>query len=270
VKRSSQQRRTDEQLLLSFDGPESVAALDGDIAGRVRRAIVVTSAGSEVIEYRLQRVRRRSIGLQVDETGLRVRAPRWISLREIETAVAENLRWIRAKQREWRERHQRQRIVIGFYDGGTLPYLGRTITLRLGADSTRHDDAGATLWLGLPLAAAATQVRQATQQWLQQQAHCVLSQRFERFTDRIDVRFAGWRMSSARTQWGSCSQDGRIRLNWRLVHFAPAIIDYVIAHELAHLTELNHSARFWSTVRRLLPEFEAARDLIKRVPMPGF
>ena len=80
-----------------------------------------------------------------------------------------------------------------------------------------------------------------------------------------DARFAGWRLSSARTQWGSCSRDGRVRLSWRLIHFSPPVIDYVIAHELAHLRELNHSPRFWREVARLLPGFEAARDQIKRV-----
>ena len=74
-----------------------------------------------------------------------------------------------------------------------------------------------------------------------------------------------WEISSARTQWGSCSREGRVRLNWRLVHFEPAVIDYVIAHELAHLRELNHSPRFWNEVARLLPGYEAARDRIRRV-----
>jgi predicted metal-dependent hydrolase len=93
----------------------------------------------------------------------------------------------------------------------------------------------------------------------------VIGERLERFSERMQAHFAGWRLSSARTQWGSCSHDGRVRLNWRLVHFPLPVIDYVIAHELAHLRELNHSPRFWREVARLLPSFEAARDQIKRV-----
>jgi hypothetical protein len=58
-----------------------------------------------------------------------------------------------------------------------------------------------------------------------------------------------------------------VRLNWRLVHFALPVIDYVVAHELAHLQELNHSPRFWKALAQLLPGFEEARDEIKGVDM---
>ena len=71
------------------------------------------------------------------------------------------------------------------------------------------------------------------------------------------------RLSSAQTRWGSASADGSIRLNWRLIHFAPAIIDYVVAHELAHLREMNHSPAFWETVRSVLPDFERSREALR-------
>jgi pyrrolidone-carboxylate peptidase len=78
---------------------------------------------------------------------------------------------------------------------------------------------------------------------------------------------AGLSLSSARTQWGSCTHDGRIRLNWRLIHFALPVIDYVVAHELAHLKEMNHGPRFWNTVAELLPGFEEAREQIRGVDL---
>jgi len=108
-------------------------------------------------------------------------------------------------------------------------------------------------------------VREALQSWLRAQALSVIGERVNRFAGRIDSRYAGWRLSSARTQWGSCSHNGRIRLNWRLVHFPLPVIDYVIAHELAHLRELNHGPRFWSAVAELMPDYAPARDQIKRV-----
>jgi len=70
-------------------------------------------------------------------------------------------------------------------------------------------------------------------------------------------------LSSAQSRWGSCSHRGGIRLNWRLIHLPHAQIDYVVAHELAHLVEMNHSPRFWSQVGRLFPDYEAARDVLK-------
>ena len=67
------------------------------------------------------------------------------------------------------------------------------------------------------------------------------------------------KLSNARSEWGSCNVRGVIRLNWRLVQLPPELADYVVAHEVAHLVELNHSARFWAVVETLFPGHAAAR-----------
>jgi len=72
------------------------------------------------------------------------------------------------------------------------------------------------------------------------------------------------RLSNARTQWGACSARGRIRLSWRLAHLEPALADYVVAHEVAHLKELNHSRRFWNLLETLYPDCRSARARIRR------
>ena len=224
------------------------------------------SVANHGIVYRLQRVRRRTIGFQVNELGLTVRAPRSIAVREIEAAIVENQHWILKKQIEWRARSEQRRLTaIRFADGGQVQYLGKWTRLRLGADVPQLNDHANEIRLAVAAIAGEAEVRQALQAWLQEQAHRIIGERLGRFIGRTDARFGGWRLSAARTQWGSCSPDGRVRLSWRLVHFALPVIDYVIAHELAHLRELNHSPRFWSEVARLLPGFEAARDQIKRV-----
>ena len=252
-----------QQLLLAFDPQTSAFASDA-LTGSLRRVVI----GNEIIGYRLQRARRRSIGFQINERGLTIRAPRWITLREIETAIIEHQGWIRSRQIKWLAWcDEHRRAAIRFADGGHVKYLGKTATLRLCAEAgaTHYDGAAEEIRLALSNDAAEVHVREALQVWLQAQARGVLAERLERFAGRIDSRFAGWRLSSARTQWGSCSHDGRIRLSWRLVHFSLPVIDYVIAHELAHLCELNHGARFWKAVAHLLPGFETARDQIKRV-----
>lgn len=226
------------------------------------------SVAQQVIGYRLQRVRRRTIGFQVNEFGLTVRAPRWIAVREIEAAIVANRRWISKKQAEWHANSEQRRVTaIRFADGGRVQYLGHPMQLRLGAGISHADDGAGEIRLAVAAEASEVEVRRALQAWLQQQAQRVIGERIERFSNRTDARFGGWRLSSARTQWGSCSPDGRIRLSWRLIHLAAPVIDYVIAHELAHLRELNHSPRFWCEVARLLPGFEEARDQIKRVEM---
>ncbi|MBC8117969.1 MAG: M48 family metallopeptidase [Burkholderiaceae bacterium] len=262
-------------MLLAFDAPASTSAQRDGTAANLRNVVVA----NDVLCYQLQRVRRRTIGFQITDTGLTIRAPRWITLREIEAAIVKNHRWIRTKQVAWQAwRAQQQRAVPFLKDGGAVKYLGQTATLRLiwgGAiEATCFDAVANEVRLALPAAAMTTAneavatetlVRQSLQVWMQRRARCVFAERMQGFAGRIDARFAGWRLSSARTQWGSCSHDGRIRLNWRLAHFSLPIIDYVIAHELAHLRELNHSPRFWKAVGELLPGFETARDQIKRV-----
>lgn len=257
-----------EQLSLALD-PAPAASLPPQSRhpdARARRAL----AGTDVIEYRLRRARRRTIGFQIDDDGLTISAPRWVTLREIEAAIAEKSRWIRAKRREWHEWREKRRLPqVVFADGAALPYLGRSITLRLRADAgaTRLDAVSFELHVALPHDAAEAQVRDTVQAWLQGEAARVFGERIERFADRIAPKFSGWRLSSARSQWGSCTHDGRVRLNWRLVHFPLPVIDYVVAHELAHLRELNHGPRFWKALEQLLPGFEAARDEIKGVDM---
>lgn len=220
-------------------------------------------------EFRLRRGKRRTIGFQIDDAGLTVAAPRWVSLREIEAAVTEKERWIRAKLGAWRDMAARRRLPeVQWIEGGTLPYLGAPMTLRLGGATRLVEDADTReLHLALPHDANTTQIKDSAVAWLQTQARALFGARIEHIAASNGKRPSAWGLSSARAQWGSCTHDGRIRLNWRLIHFALPVIDYVIAHELAHLQELNHSPGFWNAVSRLLPGFEAARDEIKGIDM---
>jgi len=103
--------------------------------------------------------------------------------------------------------------------------------------------------------------------WLQAEARRVLGSRLQLLAARQQVQPRSWSLSSARTQWGTCTHDGHIRLNWRLVHFPLPVIDYVVAHELARLQEMNHGPSFWRAVGRLLPGFEAARDEVRKLDL---
>jgi predicted metal-dependent hydrolase len=125
------------------------------------------------------------------------------------------------------------------------------------------DAATRQLRLPLPLGASAEQIRDLAQAWLQARAKEDFLPRCQRFAAALGVTMKTLRLSSAQTRWGSASADGSIRLNWRLIHFTPAIIDYVVAHELAHLREMNHSPAFWDTVRSVLPDFERSREALR-------
>ena len=228
----------------------------------------VATLGGHAVEYELRRSRRRTIGFYVDDTGLRVTAPRWVTLTEIDAALADKERWILRKLVEWREHaKRRERLSVRWEDGGTVAYLGRDLTMSIApgdAPAVRLD--GETLWIALPPGADAEQLRDAVQAWLQARARELFEQRLPIYVERLGRAPTRWSLSAARTRWGSCAPDGSIRLNWRLVHFPLDIVDYVIAHELAHLREMNHGPRFWATVQTLLPGFEAARRKLKDFP----
>ena len=258
------------QLSLAFDAPQSPLSParppqePTPADGSLRRCVV----GSDLLVYRLRRARRRSIGFQIDDNGLTVSAPRWVTVRDVEAAIIEKGRWIRAKLNEWRVWRERRRLPeVRFADGGELPYLGSTLRLvlrpetqvtRLVADSTPME-----LHLALPADAGEVQVKDALYAWLKAQAQQVLGERLRRLAAGSPHPVAQWKLSSARSQWGSCTADGCIRLNWRLIHFGEPVIDYVVAHELAHLQEMNHGPRFWQAVGQLLPGFESARAAIR-------
>ncbi len=248
------------QLPLLFD-----AAPPPPPAGQRRVA-----AAPEPIQYQLRRARRRTIGFTIDERGLTIAAPRWVSIAEIEAAIVEKERWIRRKLAEYRDWQARQPLTrVHFGDGGSLLLLGRSIVMRLRPDlkTAGLAEAAGELQLALPPQATETQVRDAVQSWLKAEARRVLGDRLALLAARQPLQPRSWSLSSARSQWGACTHDGHIRLNWRLVHFALPVIDYVIAHELAHLTEMNHSPRFWGAVGRLLPGFEAGHDEVKKLDL---
>ncbi len=219
------------------------------------------------LDYRLLRSKRRTIGFLIDDEGLRVTAPRWVTVAEIESTIMEKCAWIFKKINEQRERSVRRlQPPMEWRDGACLPYLGTDIVVRI-ADSTntgiRFDEQTRELHVSLPASATEQQLKDRVQGWLQAEAKRIFAERLDIYASKLGVTFKGFVLSSASTQWGSCTANGRIRLNWRLMHFALPNIDYVVAHELSHLREMNHGPQFWATVQSLLPEFETARKALR-------
>lgn len=248
--------------------PEAVPAALPDPGPSVDRSRVRTLAlDSRVLEYRLKRSARRTIGFTIDGSGLSITAPRWVTLADIEAAIAEKQRWIFAKLAEWKTRtEQRALPQIDWRDGAQLPYLGKTVTIALGAGAVAFDADALRLSLPLPAQADAQQIKDRVQGWLQGEAKRIFGERLAVYADKLGVTYSVYALSSAATRWGSCSSDGKIRLNWRLIHFPMSIIDYVVAHELSHLREMNHSPAFWQTVESIFPEFREARHTLKHHP----
>ncbi len=219
-------------------------------------------------DYRLLRSKRKTIGFLIDDEGLRVTAPRWVTVAEIEAAIESKQQWIFRKINEQRDRSVRRlQPPMEWRDGAKLPYLGEDITLRVSDASAtagaRFDEDARELHVSLPASASEQQLKDRVQGWLQSEAKRVFAERLEVYAEKLGVTFKSFTLSSAATQWGSCTADGRIKLNWRLMHFALPNIDYVVAHELSHLREMNHGPQFWATVQSALPEFEQARKTLR-------
>ncbi|GKT22000.1 SprT family zinc-dependent metalloprotease [Acidovorax sp. SUPP3334] len=234
--------------------------------------------GDALVAYALQRARRRTIGFTVGADGLSVRAPGWVTLAAVDAALQEKSAWILRKLGEAQARQQRvEGTRIAWGDGAVLPYLGEPLTVVLDPTHGFRGAGGALvegpegqrqLHVGLPHTASPAQVRDAVQAWLMRDARQRFIARLDHFAPLLGVRWSSLRLSSAQTRWGSARSDGSIRLNWRLLHYRPAIIDYVVAHELSHLRVMDHSPRFWDTVRTVVPDYADLRGRLRDEPAP--
>ncbi len=225
------------------------------------------------VSFRFERSRRKSIGFLVGADGLVVRAPNWVTLREVDAAVQEKSAWIVAKLQQFKERQTEQfQKAIEWRHGAEVPFLGRTVqlcVLERGVGRVLGQDLSLdqVLPVTVPPGASVTQVRDAAQVWLKKQAKALFEQRLHHFAPLLGVRWQKLSLSSASTRWGSARNDGHIRLNWRLIHLPISQIDYVVVHELAHLREMNHSPRFWETVGEVMPDYAQRRKALRQSPV---
>lgn len=240
------------QLELEFHAGPSRAG-----TGTLRCVLLATGP----LHYRFVRARRRTIGIVVRRGEVEARAPRYVTVVEVEAFLRVKQRWIARRLAEALPEAPR----LCWSDGTLLPLLGRParLTALPGADQV-HLIGDRLL---LPPRDPA-RWRELTIEWLRATALGMFHERVRHYASALGVQEPSIGLSNARTQWGSCRRNlgsaGRIRLNWRLVHLPARLIDYVVAHEMAHLRELNHSARFWAVVAGIFPDYLYARRELKQ------
>jgi predicted metal-dependent hydrolase len=245
------------QLRFTFDeASASVVSIDGTPVDRV-------SIDHAPVFVRHPRARRYVLRLLADGTP-RVTIPRRGSRREAE-------RFLEA-QRDWVAR-QRASLVAKlaggppstWREGHTLLLRGVSHALRRASDPSRGgvrlDDRA--ILVAPRTGRDADDLRPAVTAWLWQLAKLELPQRLRALArlHRLEVHSVSIR--NQRTRWGSCAPNGRISLNWRLVQTPPEVCDYVLLHELMHLRQANHSARFWRLVADACPDYQAARHWLR-------
>jgi len=216
--------------------------------------------GDTTIEYQVRRSKRRkkTIQVTVDGNGVRVAAPMRTPDRELRTFVRKRAAWIIKHSANARLAAAPKRFV----SGETLPYLGRDVRMVVEPADAPSPEVRFDQWR-FRVAALTTlddeerseRIRCAVIEWYRARAAERIPADVDRWWPRLG-RGGKPRVliRDQRRRWGSCARDGTLRFSWRAMMLEPALIDYIVVHELAHLTHQNHSADFWALVHSAMPD----------------
>ncbi|MEQ8405067.1 MAG: SprT family zinc-dependent metalloprotease [Oceanicaulis sp.] len=230
--------------------------------------------GDREIAYTVARSRRRrTIGLKIGEQGLVITLPSSLGLHHAERAAREKQGWILDRLER---AAARARPKLRGLDGETIGWLGGELKLAV----TAHQKARTVVERGAgrlevridarlePEMADAT-VRRALHRWRKEEALALMTPKLEHYADRLGAKRPRVFVREQAARWGSCSADGSIRMNARLIHFDEALIDYVCAHEACHLLVMDHSPRFHALMDTLMPDHKHLRRRMREETPPG-
>lgn len=238
------------------------------------------------VEVRRNSRRRTRIGLAFDPAGyLIMDAPLHTADEDIRAMVAEHHRWLRVRLNKVKETAE-EFHPPRYRSGELVHYLGEAYRLEVVPGMTAEvthaaagpmagDQLGLFAGVGMGFArlkvvapdVAVGSVKGILEGWFKDRAAEDFSVRLDQFAHTLPWLNAGaprWRQSFMRSQWGSCSADGRISLNTHLIKTPAALIDYVILHELCHLKHLNHGKRFYALMSRHMPDWKQRRTHLNR------
>jgi predicted metal-dependent hydrolase len=258
----------------TLQDPKQNSSGQGESTGRVRRTIELRRSGpfmeldGQKIPIELNRSRRRTVGMTLLEGRIKVTAPNWVPLAEIANILDYKSRWLTNRLKEWQLRQANKlEPEARWAHGATIQFLGQacSLSLRANLDEVIWDAKTATIFVPAAGAPNHEQVRDRVHGFMQAQAKEILKERLDILAERSGRSYSKFSLTHARTRWGSCTQEGHIRLNWRLVQFSLQVIDYVVAHELAHLKAMDHSRSFWDEVATILPDYKAGQQGLKGV-----
>ena len=256
------------------------------MAGKVVATALELSIDGDTLGYTLHRVAgRKHVHLVVDEEArLQVRAPWRFSRESAAEVVIENLLWVReALERALRTQVERAPLI----SGTRLPLLDNELRVELrvaaqmdllssvgrgritrkvrGALGTRDGwiaRRGATLQV-VSLSFTHTAPRSLVEAWYRREAKHYLPARMAPYARKLNVEPKRVSIRGQRTRWGSCSSQGTICLNWRLLLLPSDLCDYILVHELCHLRHLDHSAKFWALVESVFPDYSEREERLE-------
>lgn len=199
------------------------------------------------------RSKRKTFALEIKQDAtLIVRAPEYASAEAIQRVVYKKRFWIREKQ-EFMRRKYRKITPKEFVNGEGFLYLGKFHKLNI------VDNAKSPLNFNGVFELSRDHIQQAKElliDWYKEQAYTKISERISWYSSISGLSYNRISITDAQKRWGSCSPGGNLNYSWRLIMAPLRVVDYVVVHELAHLEEKNHSDKFWSKLRIMLPEYE--------------
>ena len=215
------------------------------------------------IPYRIRRSdRARRARIVVDADGVEVVVPRRMALRHVEPFVAEKQDWIERTLARYQ-----QAPVADLRDGGFVPYLGESLELRVRVEPGRVRPhvarRGERIVVKVGKRGRAA-VADALERWYRKRARAEVEPRLDSATRRAGTEWTRLSIRGQRTRWASCSQDGAMSFNWRLLLAPEEILDYVVEHEVAHLEVLDHSPRFWRLLGSRSPDYREHERWLRR------
>jgi predicted metal-dependent hydrolase len=219
-----------------------------------------------VIDYPIRRSdRARRARINVSADGVEVVVPRRMALRQVVPFVEEKRPWIERTLRRIREAEEAAAVRLA--DGGSVPYLGRSLELRVRVEPGRVRSHVALRGEALHVAvgeAGADAVRAALEGWYRRRARVEVEPRLDAACARAGTSYTRLSIRAQRTRWASCSSTGAMSFNWRLLLAPPEILDYVVEHEVAHLEVLDHSPRFWRLLGSRSPAYREHERWLRR------
>ena len=224
-----------------------------------------------VIRYRVVRSARRkkTVTITLDrDKAVVVAAPLKTRNADIEAIVRKRAGWILRKLHEEDPRPQPRQLV----SGESLYYLGRAVPISVQTTDGLTPSVKLEDWTFriecpecLEGEERRTALREALMGWYWGRADETIGRSVECWQSRVGRKPARISLGDQKSLWGSCSSKGSLRFNWRIVMAPPALIDYVVVHELCHLVVANHSDRFWEQVARLMPDYSQRRLKLRKL-----
>lgn len=209
----------------------------------------------------IKRSDRKSIAIVVSADGkVLVRAPRFATNAMIEKFVASKKEWIVSTRDKALAKRSHLPTSNAFDDGILL--FGERVKVNRSKNKTASFDHRTNEFKFPELSASDS--KQILEKLYKKIARDHLSSRLGVLANQLGYTVKTFRLSSARTRWGSCSSKGTISLNWKLIMAPRPVIDYVIAHELSHFDHMNHSKAFWDKVKMNFPGYERHRTWLKK------